>query len=156
MEDLKTGLITLILPFQVTPSTTVRVDPHSSFVSLETDPSLKNLGINLIIGHEKNVNHNSVAEKGVQELEEEILKLTPDNTTLDEITLSRATDALNRKIRYTKKSAKELLTKRNQDTGEDLQVEDKIISEQQHQRRRDNDYKMPDTPKRKKITKKET
>lgn len=95
------------------------------------------------IGDEKNINHNAVAEKGVQELEEEILKVNPENKELSEIDLAKATETLNRKIRHTSKSAKELFTRRKQGTGEEIEVNDKEISEKQHERRkRDNEYKM--------------
>jgi hypothetical protein len=48
---------------------TVRVDAHSSLKSLSTDTSLNAWGIKIDVGHAKNVNKNSVAEKAIRELD---------------------------------------------------------------------------------------
>ena len=99
-------------------------------------------GILLQLGNEKNVNKNAVAEKAIQELEYELLKENPSNLELNEILLSKATYNLNNRIRYTKRSAKELWFRRDQNTGEDLEINDKHLSDRQFQRRtRDNTYK---------------
>ena len=79
------------------------------------------------VGNEKNINHNAVVEKVVQELEEEIWKVNSENKELSEIDLAKATETLNRKIRHTSKSAKELFTRRKQGTAEEIEVIDKDI-----------------------------
>ena len=56
----------------------VQVDPHSSFKTFKNDNTLEEHGITLEIGDQKNFNENSVAEKGIQELEEEQVKLAPE------------------------------------------------------------------------------
>ena len=77
------------------------------------------------------MNKNGVAEKAIQELEEELLKVNPNNLALDEILLSKATYNLNSRIRFTKRSSKELWFKRDQNTGEALEFEDLDLSEKQ-------------------------
>ena len=141
-ETLREGLVEIIYRFKPNMKTIVRVDCHSSFKALKDDKLLQNLGIVIQLGDEKNVNKNGVAEKAIQELENEILKVNPKNMLLDEILLSKATFNLNSKIRFTKRSSKELLFKRDQTTGDALEIKDIEISDTQYKRRkRDNDYK---------------
>ena len=135
-EDLRTGLITMLYFIKMNRKATVRVDPHSTFKSLKDDKILKEHGITLDIGDEKNVNKNSVAEKGIQELEEELVKLAPDGQPVNELILAKATHNLNSRIRHTRRSAQELLMKRDQFTGESLEVKDADISDKQHNMRR--------------------
>jgi hypothetical protein len=141
--DLRSGLASLICPIKPNTPTQVRVDPHSTFKALKNDQTLHDMNIFLEVGHEKNKNKNSVAEKAIQELEEEFLKLLPTNSDLDELTLIKATASLNSRIRHTGRSAKELLTKRDQFSGEDINVLDGDLSDKQYARRqRDNKAKM--------------
>ena len=102
------------------------MDLHPSFQALKGDKILDEHEVSLEIGDEKNVNKNSVAEKGIQELEEELRKINSE--TINEIELMKATHVLNSRIRHTHRSAKELLMKRDQYTGEDLKVNDKDVS----------------------------
>ena len=67
----------MINPIKSNTVTTIRVDPHLSFKALK-DKLLKQINITLEIGHEKNPNKNAVAEKAIQELEED-KKLLPNN-----------------------------------------------------------------------------
>ena len=152
-DDLRSGLISLTLPFKPKMKAVIRVDPHSSFESLSKDKTLEEFDIELEIGDEKNINHNGVAEKAIQELEEEILKI-PNNHTLTDITLAKVTNNLNSRIRHTKRSAKELMTKRDQYTGHDILVNDEDISNKQHERRsKDNDRKIRKVKKKGQDTK---
>ena len=141
-DTLREGLVEVIYRFKPVMKAVVRVDSHASFKALKDDTTLKDLGIVMELGNKKNVNKNGVAEKAIQELEEELLKVNPKNVPINEILLSKATYNLNSKIRFTKRSARELLFKRDQTTGDALEVEDSAVSDLQYQRRRrDNDYK---------------
>ena len=152
-EDLRTGLITMLYFIKMNKKTTVRVDPHSSFKSLKHDKILEEHGIALEIGDEKNLNKNSVAEKGIQELEEELVKLAPEGQPINELILAKATHNLNSRIRHTRRSAQELLMKRDQFTGESLEVRDREISDKQHNmRRKKNEEKISDPKKTKQKT----
>lgn len=52
--------------------------PAPGFIALRNDSTLGSLGIGLEIGRVKNINKNSVAEKAIAELEDEILRQTPN------------------------------------------------------------------------------
>jgi hypothetical protein len=52
------------------------VDAHSSLKSLSTDSSLDAFSIKIKVGHAKNVNKNSVAEKAIRELKKELVRLS--------------------------------------------------------------------------------
>jgi hypothetical protein len=90
------------------------------FVSLKADKSLVKMGVILEIGHAKNVNKNSVAEKGIRELREQLVRLSPHGGPVSKLTLARATENLNSLIRHTGRSAKELFLSRDQHSGDNL------------------------------------
>ena len=149
-EDLRSGLASLINPIKSNTVTTIRVDPHLSFKALK-DKLLKQINITLEIGHEKNPNKNAVAEKAIQELEEEIKNcfLTIE---LDEFTLARATASLNSRIRFSGKSSKELFTQRDQFTGENLLIDNEELSSKQFERRqKDNKEKTATNTKAREV-----
>jgi hypothetical protein len=114
---------------------TIRVDAHSNLKSLSTDTSLDAFSIKIYVGHAKNVNKNSVAEKAIRELRQEIVKLSPSGGKVSSRTLALATDNLNSRIRHSGRSSKELWTSRDQNTGENLAMGDKQLSDQQHKMR---------------------
>jgi len=142
-EDLRTELMSLVYPFRTNQPVTIRVDPHLSFLSLREDKILKEHEISLEIGQEKNVNKNSVAERSIQELEEEVKKISPNSSAINDMELIKATHALNSKIRHTHRSARELLLKRDQYTEENFTINDTEVSEKQLERRlKDNKLKL--------------
>ena len=55
-------------------TTIVRVDPAPGFVALRNDPVLSQNHISIELGCAKNPNKNPVAERAIQELEEELLR----------------------------------------------------------------------------------
>ena len=134
-DSLREGLILLISRVRLGQTTSIRVDSHSSFVSLKNDKILQDNGILLDIGHAKNINKNAVAEKAIRELREQIVCLSPQGGPISEVTLAKATDHLNNIIRYIGRSAKELYLARDQDTGVNLQLDDSIISDKQFNHR---------------------
>ena len=73
--------------------------------------------------------------RSIQELHEEIVKISDETKQLSEIELAKATDSLNSRIRFSKRSAKELWMRRNQYTGDNLDVDDVKLSDDQHSRR---------------------
>ena len=126
------------------------MDCHPTFQSLSKDAVLKKFGITLELGNAKNPNKNSVAEKAIQELENELIKENPNNKPLTEILLCKATFNLNNKIRFTKRSAKEMWFKRDQNTGEELNIKDHELSQKQfHRRTKDNSSKSVLKPDKK-------
>ena len=135
-HELRDSLLLLALRLRLQKPLTIRTDPHPSFAGLHGDPYLEKVGISLEIGHAKNVNKNAVAEKGIRELREEIVKIHPKGGPITETTLALATDNLNSMIRYLGRSAKELYYSRDQVSGENLEIVDKVISEKQYNARK--------------------
>ena len=120
------------------PPALVRVDPAPGFIALRDDPTLKRVGITLDIGRVKNVNKNPVAEKAIAELEEEILRQTPNGGPISTLTLAVATSRLNSRLRSNGLSARELWTQRDQFTSEQLPISDREIILKQHVQRKKN------------------
>ena len=73
-----------------------------------------------------------MAEKGIRELREEMIKLQPQGGKVTELLVAKSTCNLNDRIRHSGCSSRELWTKRDQSSGESLQFEDKELSEQQY------------------------
>ena len=132
---LKDALIVLTSRLKLGNHLSVRVDGQSALASLRTDKSLEPLGIFLEVGQPKNVNKNATADKAIRELREQLVRLSPHGGPVSEATLARATAFLNTVIRHTGRSAKELWMSRDQLSGENIQLNDRSISDSQFQKR---------------------
>ena len=133
-NTLREAILTMILELHPHdgPPTVIRVDPAPGFIALRNDGMLRRFRISLDIGRVKNRNKNPVAEKAVGELEEELLRQDPNETSVSELSLTIATARLNSRIRFTGLSARELWTQRSQFTNEQLPMSDwEIIKKKQ-------------------------
>ncbi|KAK3105126.1 hypothetical protein FSP39_017698 [Pinctada imbricata] len=138
------------------PPAIIRTDPGPGFIALVNDPLLKDCRLSLEIGRVKNKNKNPVAERAIQELRDEILRLDPTNRTVNTVSLCLALSAVNTRIRSNGLSAREMLTHRNQFTNAQIPVCDRDIILDKHQARLKNHpfsevskapkEKRPDTP----------
>ena len=139
-DQLQDALIRTILPLHSVngPPCTVRVDPAPGFQSLHKSQPLKKYGISIELGRFKNLNKNPVAEKAVQELEDELLRIDPTGGPITEAQLSVALSCLNARIRLHGLSASEVFIRRNQYTAEELNNNEKDIISAQHTSRSDN------------------
>ena len=117
---------------------TVRVDGAPSFAPLVTDKELLYGGIKLEAGRLKNINKNPVAEKAVQELEFELKREYPDGRKLSPHGLALVTARLNMRIRNRGLSAREIVFQRDGYTGDQLNIDDRVLAEQQHASRESN------------------
>ena len=106
------------------PKAVIRVDPAPCFVSLRNTNALQHLGVSVEVGRVRNANKNPVAEKAVQELEEELLRQEPSGGPVNELDLAVATARLNSRIRSQGLSSRELWTQRNQFTNEQIPLSD--------------------------------
>ena len=106
------------------PKAVIRVDPAPCFVSLRNTNARQHLGVSVEVGRVKNANKNPVAEKAVQELEEELLRQEPSGGSINELGLAVATARLNSRIRSQGLSSRELWTQRNQFTNEQIPLSD--------------------------------
>ena len=116
----------------------VRIDPAPGLNCLRNDPILNSHGITLDVGREKNRNKNPVAERAIQELEQEILKIQPDRGPVTSVTLALATAATNSRVRRDGLSSQELWTQRDQITGQQFPIDDQVIISNQSASRHDN------------------
>jgi len=117
---------------------TIRVDPAPGFVTLVNDPTLKRHGIHLQVGQTKNCNKNLVAERAIEELGLECLRVSPEGDPISEVTLALATGNMNRRIRRDGFSAREVWTQRDQLTGEQLPMLDRQLIFNQNVSRKEN------------------
>ena len=98
------------------------------------------LGIEINLGDEKNPNKNPVADKAIQELELELLKLTVSSSAVTATCLVQAVCNLNSRIRHSNLSAKEMFLGRDQIDGRRLRFTDKLLSSQQNAHRISNHF----------------
>ena len=135
-DNLRSALISTT-SFLRMPSTTVRVDGATGFNALKEDNILQKNGIHLDFGRLKNKNKNPVIDKGIQELEQELLRSESDKP-LTQLTLDTALHTLNSRIRYQGLSAKEIILQRDQQSGSFLNINDTKLSHSQEQRGQQN------------------
>ena len=117
------------------PNSVIRVDPAPGFQSLENDKLLQNCRLSIEIGRRKNVNKNPVADRAIQELEEELLKLDPMGKAVSRMALARATLHLNSKIRSRGISSREMLFQRDQFSHKQIPISDESLIIEQHENR---------------------
>ena len=134
-QTLREAIIILCAKLRSNHDIIVRVDAQSSFKALKQDTVLNDETIHLEIGSAKNKNKNSVAEKAIREIREEIVKLSPHGGKISETVLAKAVRNLNFRVRHTGCSARELWLKRDQESGEPLEFDDKQVSDVQYQMR---------------------
>lgn len=123
------------------PPAVIRCDPGPGFAALTNDEILTQHGITIDIGRIKNRNKNPIAEKAIQELEDELLRCDPDQPIITDTTLAIVVARLNSRVRHQGLSARELLMKRDQFTHSQLPIDDQhVISQQQAKREAANSY----------------
>ena len=76
-----------------------------------------------------------MVDKAIQELRDQIVKISPKGGPINPGTLTRAVTALNVTIRKSRCSAKELWLSRDQISGENLHLDDHKLSQEQFQAR---------------------
>ncbi len=105
----------------------VRVDPAPGLVKLKNDPMLSRFGIELVVGNAKNPNKNPVAEHAIRELGSEFLNISPEGGPVTKVTLALATANLNGRLRESGLSSREIWTQRDQFSGEQLPIVDRLL-----------------------------
>ena len=100
----------------------IHANDAPGFIALQTDNVLTNFGIQIDLGRIKNVNKNATADKAVQEIEKEIKRLVPDGGPITPNTLALVVSDVNSRIRFNGLSAREIVLKRDQYTGEPLSL----------------------------------
>jgi hypothetical protein len=136
-ESLRSGLIRLCIELRPLdgPPAIVRVDAAPGFTRLLHDKQLASLRITIEIGRIKNRNKNPVAEKAVQELQDEFMRQDPEHTSLSPCQLAIAVSSLNSRIRNQGLSSRELWTQRDQFNHHQIPLHDRQYIAQQHKNR---------------------
>lgn len=117
------------------PLATIRTDPAPGFQALCNDSSLHDARLQIELGQAKNKNKNPVAERAIQELQEELMRQDPTGNPVSPHSLARATANLNAKLRQLGLSAREIILQRDQFTGSQLPIcDDDIINAKQSSR----------------------
>ena len=117
------------------PPAVVRTDPAPGFKALTEDQQLKHHRITLDLGHPKNRNKNPVAERAVQEFENELLRHDPLGGPVSLLTLAVATANFNARIRSRGLSSREMWTQRDQFSNHQIPLHDQSIIVKQHEQR---------------------
>ena len=99
------------------------------------DTGLSDQGVTLDFGRFKNKNSNSVVDKGIQELEAELLKIGASGRAVTPVELRQALHVLNSRVRNRGLSAKEILFQRDQLASEQLHFDDSALSNEQKDQR---------------------
>ncbi|VDI36235.1 Hypothetical predicted protein [Mytilus galloprovincialis] len=136
-HDLRDAIIQLLAEVHPLdgPFAVIRTDPASGFKTLVKDELLARQRITIELGRPKNVNKNPVAEKAIQELEDEILRSNPSSPVLTPLTLSLVTARLNTRIRNRGLSAREMWTQRDQFSNNQIPLADQNLIIAQHEQR---------------------
>ena len=129
-ESLRNGLVINTCNIRAS-SSAVYVDTAPGFQSLKDDALLKRYGITIEYGRVKNKNAVAVADKGIQELEREMLNVDPSGGPLSEVQLQLVVETLNTRIRNRGLSSREILFQRDQHTNNQLNINDITLAEQQ-------------------------
>lgn len=139
-QSLREGLIMSTLDIRPMdgPYAAIRVDSAPGFQVLENNELLQKCRLSVEGGRRKNKNKNPVAERAVQEVEDELLKLDPRGNAVSQSMLSIATSNLNAKIRSRGLSAREMLYQRDQFSNIQIPVSDEQLINSQHEAKLDN------------------
>ena len=106
-KELKQGIIDLVMPIKLKANITIKVDNATGFSPLlnNKDYDLEKLNIRIVNTDPFNKNENALVDKACQELETEIKTLEPDGRPISSITLLKALDMVNTKLRRNGKLA---------------------------------------------------
>jgi hypothetical protein len=117
------------------PPAVIRTDPAPGFKVLVNDPRLRSHRLFIEIGRVKNNDKNPVAERAVQELQNELLRQDPSDGYVSPLAISTATASLNSRIRSCGLSAREMWYQRDQFSNSQLPVDDRQLITSQHETR---------------------
>ena len=123
------GLIECVTPIRSTNPILIRTDAATGFQALQNDPSLQKLHIKIEITDPSNKNSIATVDKAIRELENEIVKIAPHSSAINQTVLSAALQSLNSKIRNRGLSAHEILFSRENQSNKNLTLsDDKLLN----------------------------
>ena len=109
----------------------MQVDNATGLVKLVGDAELERFNIKLETGRKHNKDSNPIAEKAVKEFRDKNLKFKPAGGPVTDLERATITSSLNKMLRNRNLSAREIITNRNQNTQEPLNVCDDNLAEEQ-------------------------
>lgn len=127
--SLRDGILQLIsrMRSSLGPKVTIRTDPASSLRSLVNDKYLMQQNLSIELGEPKNKNKNPIAERAVEELHAEIVRLKPLGGRITATVLAQAVSNLNNKVRQSNLTAREVWTQRDMISGTQLTIKDEDL-----------------------------
>lgn len=115
------------------PFAVIRTDPAPGFAALVQDELLTPHRISIEIGRAKNRDKKKpVADKAIQELEDEILRQDPIDRTVSALSRTLATSRLNPCIRNRGLSARDMWSQRDQFSNNHIPLADLDLITKQH------------------------
>ena len=135
---LREGIIQTTVDLKQPSGVIIRVDDAPGFLILKSDQVLQQLGMTLDFGRCVNKNKNSNTDKAVYEFEKELKRLIPDGSPASASTIALAVANFNSCIRFNGMSSKEMLFRRHQPTGKDLNFPDNKVASQRKSMRENN------------------
>lgn len=132
-DTLRTALISLILDFVPHSGSLVQVDCATAWASLSKESDIENsdlmrLKIKVDLGRHFNKNKNPVVDNACREFHKEILRIKPDGGLLTETERAIVTSNINKRIRKSGYSSKEICFQRDLILNTNKGVDDKIVA----------------------------
>ena len=129
-SDLLEGIIATTSTTRTPGPITVRVDNAQGFTSLSKSNAseLEKLKLTLEFGDTMNKNSMAIVDRAIQELEKELVKISPEAKPISSLDLAQATLSLNSIIRNRKLTSREITFAREQNTGDNLVLDDSILA----------------------------
>lgn len=136
--DCENAIISSIFPFKAAAGDVkIRVDtaPGLSAMINHSSDDFKDAGIELEPGNPKNKNSLGKVDKTMAELRAIFRTVSPDGSPLSLLDLQKAVETLNKRIRNSNLSAREIMFSRLQDNNKNIKLDDEALSEAQYERR---------------------
>ena len=142
------GLKLLLLPLHppCSPTATLKLDPGPGMQTIRRLQSLQDINIIVELGEPKNINKMATIDKVIQELENELVRVTKGHdSNISKVDLSLAVSVLNSRIRATGMSSFEQWHKRSQFDKKQLHFSDELLIDTQASQRHsiNNSRNMP-------------
>ena len=132
-DSLRSAIVEAASSIRANPQTvvTIRLDNATGLAALKNDLMLQTFNIVLDFGRIHNKNKNPVIEKAIQELGGEMLRYSSSGGPFTSSELAYITNILNSRLRHHGLSAWEIMYQRNQYSGEQIEVNDLQLAEEQ-------------------------
>ena len=152
-DTLKEALISLIIDLIPQSGAVIQVACATAWTalstqSLEENSDLKKLNIRIDLGRHANKNKNPIIDNACKEFHKEILRLKPEGTPITEIERSIVTANINKRIRKSGLSSREICFRRdlisnNPKNIDDLHLVDEIMEQRKRRHNVITDAKLP-------------